>query len=518
MPEDQTHYNLLTDPIFGIEAADGTRSAISLPEVLARLGGGVETEFTGLRSHQQHPWHAFLVQLAAIAVHRDGNEHLKRDAESWRALLRALTGKRDDAWCLVVEDLAQPAFMQPPVPEGSLAKFKSVDCADEIDVLVTTRNHDVKARRMASARPEHWVYALISLQTMQGYLGQYYGVSRMNGGSANRPYLSIARDPGWVHRFTRDVGVWLRSRHSLVSSFGYRDSGGASLLWLTPWDGKTSLQIAACDPLYVEICRRIRLTESDRIAAHVTTSKCARLNTKTSHGNTGDVWTPIHKGEQKSLTVSTNGFSYKVLHEVLFGDAWARPPALEVLPEDGESPVFIARALVRGDGVTEGLHERIIPVPAKVRNLFATLKGRELLGQRAKTRVENVAKVRDRVLKPALLALLQGGPEKLVFKDARASRLLNELDRRVDEVFFEHLFADVETNWSESDPIFVRRVIDQAREILDSAIQSVPLPTARRYRAIAAAERTFIGGAHKQFRDAMTRKGERADEQSSADA
>ena len=146
MPE--VRHNLLIEPIFGVEWPDGRREGLSLPDVLARLGDGAPIEFTALQAHQMHAWHAFLVQLAAIAVHEAGDGSVRRDAENFRGLLRALTGGREEPWCLLVEELSQPAFMQPPVPEGSIEKWKNATASpDEIDLLVTAKNHDVKMRR-----------------------------------------------------------------------------------------------------------------------------------------------------------------------------------------------------------------------------------------------------------------------------------------------------------------------------------------------------------------------------------
>jgi CRISPR system Cascade subunit CasA len=60
-------------------------------------------------------------------------------------------------------------------------------------MLVTAKNHDVKAARLTEAGIDDWLFALVTLQTMEGIGGRNnYGVSRMNGGFANRPGFSIA--------------------------------------------------------------------------------------------------------------------------------------------------------------------------------------------------------------------------------------------------------------------------------------------------------------------------------------
>jgi CRISPR system Cascade subunit CasA len=54
---------------------------------------------------------------------------------------------------------------------------------------------------MTVATPEHWFYALLTLQTMQGFLGAgNYGISRMNGGFASRPSVGLAPSDRWGMR------------------------------------------------------------------------------------------------------------------------------------------------------------------------------------------------------------------------------------------------------------------------------------------------------------------------------
>src|SRR5690606_23481359 len=113
----------------------------------------------------------------------------------------------------------------------------------------------LKAERMLAASDEHWLFALVTLQTYEGYLGAgNFGISRMNGGLGSRMSLGIRPPGGAATAFRRDV---LR----LVAS---RDSGltGKALLWLDPWDGTLQLAFERLDPLYVDICRRIRLGRS----------------------------------------------------------------------------------------------------------------------------------------------------------------------------------------------------------------------------------------------------------------
>ncbi len=495
-------HDLLTEPIFGIEGRDG-RARVSLAGLLARLGRGEPTEMLALMPHQQHPWHALLVQLAALVVARTGDSHtgearLARSESEWRDALRALAGSAE-AFALVVPDLSKPAFMQPPVPEGSIAEWSPLASPDALDVLVTAKNHDVKMQRFRAPAVEHWVYALVSLQTSEGYSGKMnYGIARMNGGLSSRPCITAAPGVDLALRFGRDVGVWLGERAALLREREY-DDRGLGLLWTASWDGGTSLAMSELDPFFIEICRRIRVaSEQGALVVRRTTSKAARIAAKELCGATGDVWTPLKTGDGAALTVSSDGFGYKKLSELFVGSDWRRSPAQAVLPADGESPVLIARALVRGQGKTEGLHERVVPVPPGRRRFFATDAGRAEAGALATARIERVATMRNKVLKPALLAVAQGGPAKTNFDDRAADVHIAAFERQVDALFFEALFAALELDAAEATHAWDDTLLELARDVKQRAERALPLPVARRQRALAAGDRAFYGAARNQ--------------------
>jgi CRISPR system Cascade subunit CasA len=174
--------------------------------VLAGLCGNTLIGFDGLAAHQRHGWDLFLYQIAALALERSGEAEAVADDTAWQALddprawrdrLAALTpGCAETAWCLVVQDLAKPALLQPPIGTGRLDDYKIAgETPDEIDVLVTSKDHDVKAARAGSAEPRHWLFALVTLQTLQGYSGRgNFGIARMNGGFASRPLVMRTPD------------------------------------------------------------------------------------------------------------------------------------------------------------------------------------------------------------------------------------------------------------------------------------------------------------------------------------
>ncbi len=504
-------HDLLEEKTLGITTTSGERVWVSLPEALELLGRDEIRAFSGLQAHQQHAWHAFLVQLAAIALHRARQENPKRKAADWRDLLLALTEQRHEPWCLVVEDLSRPAFMQPPVPEGTLAGFKEYRQPDRLDVPVTAKNHDVKAARVALPRPEHWVYALVSVQTMGGYSGSgNYGVARMNSGYGSRPGLGLA--PGLMlgERFKRDTSVVLISREEILGRVeDYAAKNGVALLWLDPWTGvkEKGLGVGDLDPLFIEVCRRLRLAvEEGRIVARKGGTEGTRVSAAALNGNTGDPWTPVLRAEGKAFTATGEGFSYRVIQRLLSDDY---VPGAAMAPGRAERDlVLIGQVLARGEGETAGFHERLLPVPAKVTGLFRQAEGRKKVAELAAKRVETVAIVQRKVLNPAVLTLVQGAPEnKLNFKDERAAPWLKKLDRTVDAVFFERLWADLGRDEERAHRDWARLVLDFAKAELRDAIESAPVPEARRYRAIAEAEAVFEGAARRNLSIAYEQEG-----------
>lgn len=166
-------FNLLTEPVFRVETGESSRVTASLPEVYAALRRDDVVAFPGLRPHQRHALHAFLVQLGAMALHKAGVGEPPADAPQWEKLIRGLTADfpDDEPWRLVVDDITKPAFMQPPASsEDKRNEYKHrVTTPDALDMLVTSKNHDLKSSVATQAGVDDWIFALITLQTMGGY-------------------------------------------------------------------------------------------------------------------------------------------------------------------------------------------------------------------------------------------------------------------------------------------------------------------------------------------------------------
>ena len=505
-------HDLLTDPVIRFDRSGGGRETASLPEVFAALVADEVDAFPALRPHQRHAWHAFLVQLGAIAMERAGLADPPVSAEEWRRIIAALTPNCPDGepWQLMVDDIAKPAFMQPPVGSKEReADFKTaVATPDQLDMLVTSRNHDLKAAVAERAHVDDWVFALITLQTMEGFGGAgNYGISRMNGGLGNRPAFSLAPNTGGVGcHVSRDLRALLDHLPAMFEEPPFNEDGPA-LLWTAPWDGAASeaLRLRDLHPLYIEICRRVRLRRDSYggVAAVRATSKATRVAAKEFKGRTGDPWTPTDSGrEGVPLTLSNGGFTYKRVKDYLLSSDWRRPALMRPTAAEQRSPDpmrLVARATVRGQGKTEGYYERSFIVRHRLKAaMFGGGQPMKDLGEIAKQRIDEVATV-QRILSHAIQAFLAGGEaDKASPEDRnRARPWLNRLDQIVDAGFFEDLQDEFDRD-EQAEREAVRKqwlmgIVDRARAMLHDAADSLPCLAIYRYKARVNAEGLFEG-------------------------
>ena len=500
-------HNLLSDPLLRVRLTDGTVEALSLPEVYEAMAADVVAAFPALRPHQRHAWHAFLAQLGTIALHRGGRDTPPGSVSEWRSLLRDLTSEFDDdePWHLIVEDPAQPAFMQCPAPRGLGDYRRRVIAPDDLDILVTAKNHELKQTAAVGGAPDDWILALIDLQTMAGFFGAgNYGVARMNGGYSTRPCFGLAPAEGGLgaHLF-HDIKAMLARRNTLLGAYRdyFRENEGRALLWLEPWDGSDSLPLRALDPYFVEVCRRVRLRmQGDSIVALTASSRAPRIAAKSSNGDVGDFWTPVNRKDGKALSLSPASLRYDRLAMLIFEESFKRPPAMEVHAGGKGRWRLIARGVAGGQGKTEGYYERTdIAFAPKTVAAFFRKEQRDRLARIAGEQMNEIREVNE-ALRFGIAIAASGGkpPEELTRADRTRA---NPYSRRLDAVVDARFFTDLEHRFRAADEAetaicrirFARAMIDAAERILGEAIEAVPCPAIRRHRAQARAFSAFHG-------------------------
>jgi len=521
-------YNLLTQPI--LQTAPG--GAVTLPGLLAALARDDIESFPALRPHQAPGWHMFLVQLAALALHRAEASDIPIDEAEWTRALRGLTPgyEGDQPWCLIVEDWAQPAFLQPPVPDG-VPLGNSLATPDSLDLLITARNHDLKQAVARDGAAEDWVFALVSLQTGEGFGGAgNQGIARMNGGSSSRAMLSLAPLPPATAKvmsprpgawFRRDVAVLLETREAELERYqhlDYRPTGGLGLIWLAPWPEGEQLQIKDLDIWFIEVCRRIRLAAGpDGLIGWRGNSKATRINAKHLNGAVGDPFTFVHKTENKSLTLGLdgNGFDYRMLTDRFLGGDWA--PSLLSQPASFEGPneslALVCAALARGNSKTEGFKSRILPIGGKILRALTLGPKRKTLHQLALAQITAIASF-DKAMRYALALAAAGGDRDKIKKEhyVYAAEASAQFERAADDLFFDHLWARYDAQERGADALkqeevrFAQALFSPAERLFRSALPTIPCAGIYRLRAQARATDAFLGRVHHAYPELFERQ------------
>lgn len=512
--------SLLSDELFHVTPpTSGEVTCVTLPQLLARLSAGENLQFTYLRPHQAPAWHAFLVQLAFLALEEEEEPQLAVTAEVWAERLLSLTAGQGDnaAWCLVNSDWQQPAFLQMPCSAARVADYKhTADAAQDIDVLVTARHHDEKTGKLPldADALDSLVYALICLQGWSSFMGRgNYNTMRMNGGFSSRPQFRLAyEERGTGREFLRDLGVLLASKEKLVQeaqslNFGTGLDAPHKLLWLLPWE-TGALTLDLVHPLCLEVCRRIRLVElGGQLLLRRASSEGMRVEAKHLSGCVMDPWVPILiEKEPKALTAQAHTLSYRTLQGLLFDRNKVRLPLL-ALPSEAErrsnhSATLLAQVLVSGDGRTDGLLRREVPVPAAV--LTRWVSDSDALAHRAKVFADLAATASGKVYRSALLQFVDGGDD-VDWKNRDFTRAVESWTERyeqaIDEAFFTTLFGSVEARQDEqqAQQKWATWLDKTAHQHLKVAMTSLPTRERSRLFAQDRAERFLNNSLRKHF-------------------
>lgn len=499
--------NLLTEGLIRVRRSDGSAAVESLPGVYEAMVSDQVEAFTALRSHQRHAWHAFLAQLAVLSLVRADRRDLPSSAEEWCDLLRGLTPefRGDEPWRLVVEDPSAPGFMQ--CPTKGIGEYKRLlTTPDDLDVLVTSKNHDVKSSIALDSEADDWIFSLVSLQTMDGFLGAgNFGIARMNGGFSSRACLGFAPSAGGLGaHLVHDIGRMLDSRSGILDQYEqFQPSGGIGLVWIEPWDGNSQLRLKELDPYFIEICRRVRLRcQGRRITALAATSKRLRIAAKEAKGDVGDHWTPVAVGaEAKALSVTNAGFRYDQLAKLILDrNAFHLPQAMVVDDTERVSWRLVARAVARGQGKTEGYHERddIVFGPHVVRSLLSGGDDRYTLEELARLQISEVREVMS-ALRFGIAIAASGGRDTDALGRSdwdKATPFARQLDDVADVGFFGALQERFEASGEDAGAArrtFVMDLVRHGEVLLREGIRTVPCTAIQRYRAEARATSAFHG-------------------------
>jgi CRISPR system Cascade subunit CasA len=265
------------------------------------------------------------------------------------------------------------------------------------------------------------------------------------------------------------------------------------LTWLRPWDRAASQStLAQLEPYFIEAVRPLRLRiVNSKIVALAATSSERQIGPKSlDSGDIGDPWLPINVNDKKkgrsALTVSASGWTPDLLCRLLFQDGIECTPLQRPRPGTAGALNLVGSVLVRGKGTTDGFHAFTLPVSARACSWLTRPEDRDRLAKHAKEMLGDAKEV-ERILRGAIVALAQGGPEPVDFGDdslqAWSRAVVHGFTLGWPERFFPALWQCVE-----SDPQAVRaacqaNLVARARTALEDAQTRVPLPTARRLRA-----------------------------------
>ena len=493
-------HNLLTKPCIRVRMDDGGLRRIDLPRTLRLLAADRIASFQALRAHQQHPWHALLAQLAALACDQAGDCRLPEERSEWEERLRDLTPswRNDVPWHLVPKDERSPGFLQPAGHENYRREPKVLATPDGIDILNARMNHEIKTKAAAAGDTDDWLFALVTAQTAGGYSGSgSYGVSRMNRGHTSRLCLGLRPAAGGPGAWFRHDVARLRAEWA---EHPRRPRAAPALLWLLPWDGDEQLDLDTLHPGYIEVCKRIRLVSTPGgIEARTRTSTKTRIDAADRLGNVGDHWLPVEAGGGKALTLGDRGFRYDALSAIL-GPEYAPHGAMRT--GGGKGPWrLVARGIARRQGKTAGYYERNdIVVDAALAGRLGTAAGRAEVGVDAEALLKVAQDTSNAVW--AATHRLASRKRQLKKPPATTRRQIERLESHIDGRFFGALDALAstvgESGRQEVVDAFRSELATAARALVEAAIREAGGGGRDRHLSRAAARercRACCGGS-----------------------
>jgi len=459
----------------------------------------------------------FLVQLGALALWKSGNLIPQDDSEFWLDALRRLTQdfSQDEPWALTTNNWKKPAFLQPPDPDCNQWEdnftpegWSKVTTPDEIDMIVTSKNHDLKRAVAFVNKPEDWIFALVTLQTGDGYGGsKNNGIARMNGGKSSRPLLGLV--PTESNSISVNASLWWQRDINQLLSWKQEnkiigENNTHALLWCLPWEENEQLDFRSLDPWFIEVCRRIRLVENDsKIIGFRGLSKKSRIDSKHLKGNTGDPWAPVQKKDGKNFTLGGNDFNYGKLVELLFSGEWKVPYLATRGKNENGNMILIAEAFSRGDK-TEGFKSRLVHIPKEI---IPFLSPETSMAVIAKEQMEEI-KIFSVILRNSLLYMAAGGDKNMFWNKDQKRELRKKCEKfltlpckhfefSIDKYFFNYLWLRHkgklinEKEESKARLDFLKKLRKSVQKEFEGTLPTIPCKTVLKTRATTRAREYF---------------------------
>jgi hypothetical protein len=385
--------DVLADPIFAVRTPAGVEHC-GLRQVLALLLVLDESPvgFDGLAAEQASHWYRFLARCGAKALRTIGADPGDMTGRSigevageiGDALVYA-AGSRE-AWFLVAQRPAVPAFLQVPVaedrrPEEENYKPRHVSL---LTALIGSKEFERKSEAARAMTSAEVVYALIEYQggAIFGGRGNYETplTPSRSGKGSGVPFMGVRMPGGLGATFRWDVSGMLAEWDRVRSVHGL--GGDVWALWTQPWDGTTSLPATSLDPAFIPLARMVRLQPPDDGGFFhevlFRPSAASRVSDHTGGGMLGDPFTPTVASpkdptKRKVRGVMEGGFTYTEVARLLgfAGHAEGQPsasvsryfatPGAEF--ETGVVVLFEGVAFEQGKTLGFYRRELLLPVP-----------------------------------------------------------------------------------------------------------------------------------------------------------
>jgi CRISPR system Cascade subunit CasA len=266
------------------------------------------------------------------------------------------------------------------------------------------------------------------------------------------------------------------------------------------------MDLKMLDPFFIEIARAVRLVhQTGAVRAWGASTSAARLSAKDLKGLVGDPWIPINLKTNGALTVSAAGLTPELVRNLLFEQDYKAAAMQQPTADTPATVGFYAAVLVRGQGTTDGFHSITLPIPAKARSaLLRRGVERQRLADLSKRGLNDAAAMQNKVLKPALYAWLEAGPEQIDWDKREVSAWVEQTARAFGAAwhhgFFDWLWSTVEVADDDAARLTWLQTLEQhGRQALADAIARFPTRTGRHYRSRVRTEGMFTGCSFNTF-------------------